>query len=164
MDITLEEAFRECWIVKKNNHSKANNQNTVSDFACRVPESCHQKSKAAVYRAKKQSCLAFADGKRSRCELTSTSRRGARNESSPVSSSHSSSPLLRSRRTIKPWPSSPEFTHLKNQSLYPRNAGPLLSSTCTVPQISLRLLCYLPTGSQANLACQARNQAEAGDM
>ncbi len=28
----------------------------------------------------------------------------------------------------------------------------------------LRLLCYLPTGRQANLACQARNQAEAGDM
>lgn len=32
------------------------------------------------------------------------------------------------------------------------------------PTDKLRLLCYLPTGRRANLACQARNQAEAGDV
>lgn len=32
------------------------------------------------------------------------------------------------------------------------------------PQISKRLLRYLPAGRRGNLARQARNQAEAGDM
>lgn len=52
-----------------------------------------------------------------------------------------------------------------NQSLCPHNATlccRALAQCYTTDK--LRLLYYLLTGRQANLACQARNQAEAGDI
>ena len=56
-------------------------------------------------------------------------------------------------------------SHIWNQSLDPHN-GALCCGALALRYTTdnLRLLCYLPTGRQANLACQPRNQAEAGGM